>query len=353
VRGRIGFVPHPFFSMQTIRGPASSAAILLAAVLLMGAILGKRIRPSRFALLALGFCALDLITASYRYLPFVRPAEIFPPAPTFTFLAADPEPHRVASVDASYGPGFELVYGIDSATGFNVVVHRTEELLGTLGFRGSAPQLTSEHILASSGRLLDLLNVKYLVATTHNAGAERLGSRPDRFRRVFSDANIRIFENLSVLPRAYLVPASGAVVLRDDREQLDRVRAGDFDPTRSVVVGEALPIPGGVSTTDLPADPVVTGIAAGLNSVRMSVAAPQASVLVLSQTWYPGWRVQVDAKPQPLLRVNYGLTGTVVGAGVHSVIFRYEPSSLRYGALLTGIALLVCLGLYTPKGVSR
>ena len=341
-RGRIGFVPHPFASMRTIRGPASSAAILLTAAALLAMNLAGRLRPSRFAALALAFCALDLASASYGYIPFVRPAEIFPPAPTFRFDAADPEPHRIASVDATYGPGFELVYGLDSATGFNVVVHRTEELLAPLGFAGMTPRLTSEAIVASRGRLLDLMNVKYLVATTWNRGAERLAAHPERFRRVFSDASIRVFENLSMLPRAFLVPAGGAVVLAGDSAQLARVRADDFDPATTVVVPEPLSVPDGGNTGETPVAGVVGGITSGLNEIRMTVAAPQPGIVVLSQTWYPGWRAVVDGKPRPLLRVDYGFAGTVVGPGFHSVLFVYEPASLRRGAALTTAGLLVC-----------
>ena len=349
-RGRIGFVPHPFVSLRTIRGPASSAAILLAAAALLAAALAGRLRRSWFAALALAFCAFDLASASYRYIPFVRPSEIYPPAPTFRFDAADPEPHRIASVDAAYGAGFELVYGRDSATGFNVVVHRTEELLAPLGFRGMAPRLTSEGILATRGRLLDLMNVKYLVATTWNRGAERLAAHPDRFRSVFADRSIRVFENLSALPRAFFVPASGAVVLPDDRAQLARVRADDFDPAGTVVVGDPLSVPGRAQGGEIPVAAAVDGITSGLNDVRMRVAAPGPGIVVLSQTWYPGWRALVDGEPRPLLRVDYGFTGTAVGPGLHSVHFVYEPTSLRRGAALTATGLLICVGLTALGG---
>ena len=349
-RGRVTFVPHPFISMRTIRGPASSAAILFAAAVLLGATLAGKIRPSRFAVLALAFCALDLGSASYRSIPFVRPSEIFPPAPTFQFVAADPEPNRVTSVDACYGAGFELVYGLDSATGFNVVVHRTEELLAPLGFEGNAPRIRSEAILASRGRLLDLMNVKYLVATTWNRSAERLAARPDRFRRVFSDGSVHVFENLSVLPRAFLVPASGIEVVPGDGAQLDRVRAEDFDPAGTVIVAER-PVFGRDAYPDTPpAAPVVAKITTGLNETRMTVAVPKPSVLVLSQTWYPGWRARVDGNPQPLLRVDYGFAGTAVGPGLHSVQFVYQPASLRYGAAATAAGLLICLWLWVSGG---
>ena len=63
------------------------------------------------------------------------------------------------------------------------------------------------------------MNVKYLVATAWNRSAGALASRPDRFRLVFSDRNTRVLENLSVLPRAFLVPVSNLEIVADEGSQ--------------------------------------------------------------------------------------------------------------------------------------
>jgi len=153
-----------------------------------------------------------------------------------------------------------------------------------------------------------------------------------------------------VLPRAFLVPASGIEVVPGDGAQLDRVRAEDFDPAGTVIVAEP-PVFGRDAYPDTPpAAPVVATITTGLNETRMTVAVPKPSVLVLSQTWYPGWRARVDGNPQPLLRVDYGFAGTAVGPGLHSVQFVYQPASLRYGAAATAAGLLICLWLWVSGG---
>jgi Bacterial membrane protein YfhO len=334
--------PEGLFSLWTLRQPLSSAVFLLAAAALLALALGRRIAPGRFATLALTFTALDLVTASYRFIPFTRPAYIFPPAPTFDFLRRDPGPYRVAAVNVTYGASFEIMYGLDSATGYTVILRRTTELLSTLGFQEGAPGLIAERIAASQDRLLDLMNVKYLVATAWNPSAEHLASRPDRFRLVFSETGVRVFENLSVLPRAFLVPASKILTLPAEGAQLARVRDPGFDPAKSVVLGHLPPEPPGVSGAERPSVSAVTRIEPGINDVRLHAEVAEPSILVLSQTHYPGWKVIVDGKTVPVLRVDYGFLGAALGTGNHTVRFVYRPGSLRTGALLSAAAALIC-----------
>jgi hypothetical protein len=350
--GRAGHRPHPLPSFQTLRGPASSAAVLLAAALFLVLALGGRIPANRLTVLAVAFVAADLVTASLRFIPFTRAPDIFPPAPTFDFLGRDAGAHRVASVDATYGAGSELIYGLDSPLGFNVIPRRSEAMLATFGSWQGIPIFRSERIVATPGRLLDLFNVKYLAATTWNRSADTLASRPDRFRLVFSDATVRVFENRTVLPRAFLVPASGVEVVPSEAAQLARVKSPDFDPERAVILAEPAPVPfRGETEPILP--PGVSDFVQGVNEVRMLAGVAEPSILVLSQTHYPGWRVEVDGIRAPLLRADYGFDGVALAPGRHTVRFALVPNSLRIGALMTAAALAVCAVLVLRGRAAR
>lgn len=334
-----------FFSLSTLRGPMSSAVILLAASVLLGLALAGRLPPGRFAAAALALTAVDLVTASYRYIPFISPRGIFPPAPTFEFMKQDPAPHRVGSVDLTYGSNFELMYGLESPTGFTVPLGRATRLLSTLGPKSDAASLQAEKIAGSRNRLLDLMNVQYLAANTWNRSAETLASRPDRFRLAFSDGSVRVFENLSVLPRAFLVPASNIVIVPDENDQFDRLCAPGFDPARAVILPERPPEPYDESGGDRPAVSEVTMIDQRINEVRLRVRVAQPSILVLSQMHYPGWNVLIDGKEAPVLRVDYAFQGAALRPGTHDVRFRFRPRTFRIGAFLSGAALLACLAL--------
>ena len=102
--------------------------------------------------------------------------------------------------------------------------------------------------------------------------------------------------------------------------------------------------PGPKVGTERPAVSRIDAYEAGINDVRMRVAAAEPSVLVLSQTHYPGWKAVVDGKDAPLLRADYGFLGVPLGPGIHTVRFLYRPGSLRTGAFLTAAALLTSVG---------
>jgi len=327
------------------RSPVSSAVFLAAASGLLALGLTRRISSKTFPKWVLAFCAVDLVTAGYAFLPFASAREIYPPAPTFDFLRKDPEPKRVAPVGVTWGASFELVYGLDSATGYTVVLRQFSRLMAPLGVSGGITSLSAEKIVQSPGRLLDLANVKYLAATSWNTSAQTMASRPDRFRRVFEDGPVQVFENLSVLPRAFLVPASGARVFEGEAAELAAVQAPEFDPVRTVILPTPPPPPG-AAERGIPAAAGVTGYAQRINDVSLHARAVVPSILVVSQMHYPGWKAIVDGAEAPLLRADYAFVGVALAPGAHDVRLVYRPASFRIGLLLSSAGLLIALVLW-------
>lgn len=334
-----------------LRSPISSAVALGAATAILALAFVPRLPRRRFAALALVFCAADLVTASFAFLPFCKPGEIFPPAATFDFLRKDPEPHRVASLGRAYGASFEGMYGLQSATGYTVLLRRLTRFLTPLGMRDDYPYLDAEKVAATDTRILDLANVKYLAATTWNSSAQLLAAQPDRFRLVFSDVSIRVFENLRSLPRAFLVPTWGVrVIPGGDRPELLAIREGDFDPRKTVILPSAPP-PTGLGT---PAEnPGVTAYAQGVNAVALTARVIEPSLLVVSQMYYPGWRAIVDGRDAPLLRADYALVAVALAPGVHEVRIVYDPASFRVGAWLSLAGVLVAVSLWVSRRRER
>lgn len=67
-------------------------------------------------------------------------------------------------------------------------------------------------------------------------------------------------------------------------------------------------------------------------------------LLVLSERYHPGWRVEIDGRPGGLLRAYGVFLAVPVEAGAHAVEFRFEPKSWRYGLLLSAVGGLAALG---------
>lgn len=63
-------------------------------------------------------------------------------------------------------------------------------------------------------------------------------------------------------------------------------------------------------------------------------------MLVLSESYHPGWRVSVDGRPSEIVQAYGDFIGCIVGPGEHDVVFRWRPRTLQIGGALSGLALL-------------
>jgi len=306
--------------LLAMRTPGTSAVfLLLAASLLVRVFSGWH---ARFGAIAAGLLAADLVTATVRHVPFTTARKIFPPAPAFEFLRAHAGRDRVTSVDGTYTSNAEMLYGLSAAGGYDIPLGRTAKLLSVIASPGNQVYPSSEKILAAPSRFLDLLNVRYLVATTYNDGASHLAARPDRFTPVFSEGAIRIFENRSVLPPAFVLPATAAEVLPDEEEQFRRLTSPAFDPSKTVLLDRPLFAAGQLTG---PWEGRVLSFARLANRVHVTVETRGLGVLLVSQTYYPGWQALVDGRKQSVFRADYGLTAVPLPDNSRDVLLTYWP----------------------------
>jgi hypothetical protein len=179
-------------------------------------------------------------------------------------------------------------------------------------------------------RAYDLLGARYLVTTydvdfSAKQGAPQLLEQRD---------GVRVYERPTVLPRVWLVHQ---VEDHPEKALLDRLNDPAFDPQRVALLT-------GASSCEL-AEPTrsedVRIIHRGHNQVEIEVDADADGLLVLSEIFYPGWRVTIDGQPASILQTNYVLRGVCVLAGRHRVVFSFAPSSLRIGAAVSFLSLLL------------
>jgi uncharacterized membrane protein YfhO len=78
----------------------------------------------------------------------------------------------------------------------------------------------------------------------------------------------------------------------------------------------------------------------GEEHVEIDTKASRRSLLVLTDSWFPGWKATVDGQDAPVERVDYLIRGVVVPAGSHRVELSYEPASWRAGWILSLLALI-------------
>jgi len=205
-------------------------------------------------------------------------------------------------------------------------------------------------------RVLSMLNVRYVLS------ALDLSAEAPELKRVAqwqldpgplgrATPSMFLMENPAALPRYYLVQrarsVSGGSALEQDEEALYLIAKGEVDPATTVLLPEEGAVPAWsaeiASTSDAASWTRFVDVVSARNAeVDLTVSTDRPAYLVTSDSYWPGWRAFVDGKEAPILRANATGRALWLGdAGIHRVIFRFEPVSFSAGLVLSIVATLV------------
>ena len=162
--------------------------------------------------------------------------------------------------------------------------------------------------------------------------------------RLAHSGDVKIYENQDVLGRAFFV--GRAVVVADDEQALALMQSPAFDPATTVVLDGGAPPRQG----DAPGEGRVRLVSYAPERVELEVESTAPGYLVLSDSWYPGWRATVGGEPAQVRRADLLFRAVAVGPGQQRVIFTFRPVSLWAGAGVSVAGLLLIAGLALSKG---
>jgi hypothetical protein len=159
-----------------------------------------------------------------------------------------------------------------------------------------------------------------------------------------------VLEFTGTLPRAKFYTDWQAGL--GDAQTLQQLRAPEWDPTRQVLISEAI---AGTppSPTVGPSEASITRYAPKHITVKTRSTTP--GILLLNDRWHPDWKVTVDGQPAPLLRANFLMRGVAVAAGEHTIEYRFDPPHQALWVSLSAVAaglLLVGILILAPKPAS-
>ncbi len=330
------FLLRTMLEHETWRWSLWAMLLAAAAVVAVGAFARRDAtrQPVIAALAAL--VALDLFVAARGFHP-LQPAErVYPAIAEITRLRGEPGPFRVVGAKGALMPNSALVYGVQDIRAYDGLgVRWYADMLDVALTWAQAHQQHELH--SAESRVLDLLGVRYLLAPPGFA------VDPAHWDRVPATAT-PLYRNRREAPRAFLADAYVVATGNDARR---RLRDGGTDVRREVVLA-AEPAPADRPERAAAADAIGTARIAAYDHERVTVDtdAPGRRLLVLSDTWFPGWRVTVDGRTAAIARANVAFRAVPVPPGRHRLVFEYAPGSFRLGAAISAAALAV-LALWT------
>jgi len=305
------------------------AAFLLAGA--AGAVLMTR-RRAWGAAVVLAVLAADLYVYFDKYTPAVDPAYLHVPTKAVQTMQRAAGHPRMLSLgrDAIHrmSANTPMIVGLEDIQGSeSLEIGASRRLLTagcstTEGFAQPDPSLP----------LIDLLGVGFVHSAFRLEPLEKL--------RLLSDSEGFLYANTAALPRAF-VPARWRHV--GPEEALALVSAPGFAP-RSEVLFSGDPAPIQVLPDKPRFRPVVVARHEP-NFVSLRGPFAQGEVVVLSDTYYPGWHAFEGGRELPVWRADYALRAVQTAGGSNRLSFVYFPQSLRFGVFLSLFAVTLVVSL--------
>lgn len=362
-RGRLAFIRRAALALseQFTSLNASilfSIAMILLVAGLLWAFIQTRISGSRFVLCLAALLVVDLFWNSTQFNNTFDRSRVFPKTAITDLLKSLP-PGRVLVVPSGLEtnrrvssespekiiapPNTLLPYQIPAVSGKNQQFPKWYREFASL----VEPQNNLSHVVFDKYRspYLDLLNVRYVLTydDANLAGEDRLIKKAE---------GLSVYENENVMPRAFFV--SRVVEAESHAEAIKALADSSFDVRTTAVVETGIKSAENQKLVDAPAqtaDPRrLTGQSGSLadtskaiitedkrNRVVIQTDSDTDGLLVLSDNYYPGWRVSIDGSPAQLFRANCAMRAVNVPAGRHVVSFAFVPATL-FASVYVGLA---------------
>lgn len=346
-----GFPDHRAFYSYEFRWIALFGLLLTATGIVLWALNLRRRRWWSEALAVLILVA-DFVAFGAGFNPAVDPQLLAYTPPVVEFLRQDTSLWRYATftppgTTKTMNANSGMLYDLQTIAGYDSIFPaQYADAMALIEPQDELPynRIASLRTWSSlDSPLLDMLNVKYILTEVEIPN-------PAKYRLVYQDRAVRVYENLGVLPRAFTLPLSAGVPAWDEAEALRTYDVHHY----AVVDADCWPF----RSPPRPADPVPQTVTRyTLNEVWVDVSVSEPSWLVLGDSHFPGWRAFIrprgageDAERETTVcRANGNFRAVLVERGEWTVRFKYSPSSVKIGAFITfiaGMVILFLVGLY-------
>ncbi len=299
----------------------STSIFLLAGLVFAAGGLVKRQYVSLVSYLLIIIAAVDLLRFGMKFVSFSDPQFLYPTTNTITFLQKNIGLHRIMPIDSRIlPPNFSVMHKLQSVDGYDpLYLERYAELIAASerSEPNISPPFGFDRIITPhniNSKIVDLLGVKYILSL------EDVESK--RFKKVYQEGETRVYENTEVLPRVFFV--SNITQYKDDNKQqvITDMFRDTIDFRKEAIVEsnlDTLPKTSSVGEATI--------ISYGENRVLIKTNNRGEGLLVLTDTFYPTWRVRlvgeekIDLQSLPIYRTDFNFRGVFIPPGTHMVEF--------------------------------
>ncbi|PYQ31592.1 MAG: hypothetical protein DMF56_00320 [Acidobacteria bacterium] len=295
----------------------------------------------RWSMLILVAVIVELWSAGHEWNPTIEAKWMYPKTPILEKMdeLVAKHPARMVGAGPAFFPNLNGVYGYE-----DIRPHDPMAYGRYIGFISWVTNYDAEDYFARwndfNTRVLDYLNVRYVITPW------RAELPAPRYTMLYDGRDGRIYENRDVLPRFF--PVRNVIIDFNDTTFYEKLK--HLDEWRETALLDKLDLENRQMHDDFfrprpVSAPLATSeiLEAKPSSYRLHVKAPRYSLIVSSIPWWPGWKVSRNGANVEPIRVNGTFLGFAVPPGELDVHVWYDPWTFRYGAIVSGLAIVVLI----------
>lgn len=290
----------------------ASASLLLISIIL-SKIKSKSITIIIYIIIVF-ITVFDLFRFGWKFTPFTTKDYLYPKTATISFLQKNIGNYRLMSVDPRiFPPNFSIIYRLQSIEGYDPLYLKSYgEFIAALerGKPDINPPFGFNRIITPQNfesKMIDFLGVKYILSLSD------LNS--PKLEKVFQEGQTRVYINKKVLPRAFFVEQ--VLMAKNKKESINMMFDKNINLEKQVIVEDgALHLEGVKQNIGK-----LEFVEYLENKILIETENRRDGFLVLTDTFYPIWHVNIDGKETKIYRADYNFRGVSVPKGKHKIEF--------------------------------
>lgn len=256
----------------------------------------------------------DLMRFANKFTPFTEQKYLFPQTKTTQFLQSRTslDQSRIMSLDSRiFPPNFSNVYKLQSIEGYDpLYLKRYGEYIIALERNGAdirSPfgfnRIITPHRYNS--KLIDLMGVRYLLTFDELKDPE--------FKKVFEEGQTYVYENTKAFSRVFFV--ENTLNVKNGEEAMQKMFEESIDLQRTAIIEKGRYIEKEFSVGEVKIEEYSP------NRIVLQTKNADEGFLVLTDSFYPIWKAQIDGEQSVIYRADFNFRGVVVPKGEHTVLF--------------------------------
>lgn len=290
-----------------------STAILFAIEIFLIKRTKSKIYPNILIFLITIIFLFDIFRFADKYMVFSEKEYLYPPTESLNYLVNQDIYYRVMETDSRIlPPNFSISYGIQSIDGYDpLYLMRYGELVAAISRNRPDinPPFGFNRIITPQNyqHNFDAFNVGYLLSLTD--------INDENFEKVFEEGETKIYKKNQSTQRAFFVEQTIGAKDKNDAiqkyfEQSENLNSVAIVEDENYVNFDREWTQGLVSIVDY-----------SPNKIVLKVENEGEGFLVLSDSFYPTWRVSIDGRESEIYRTNYNFRGVIVPQGSVEIVF--------------------------------